>query len=332
MLIAYPKPVPARRRDVGERAIGQPRRCRVPGWPLAKGVARCNNTHRSAWASAVRLTTTDALTHARAGKSDVPRCRYTTVSRHPGSVTRAVLYASPAGSSLRRETTSTTSPEYSGWRRASRQARRPKRWCGRIWSCDGYCQERESQTHPWEAPPGGTHRPVDRGDCRPQLTTERARASRPAGGLSPACSDSLLQARRFTSQPPREGAVANLLAGPISTDAGKRRGGRSASLDGPRHLCRPSRRQPRHDSSAFVPEQLSAPPLSRRSRRRRSSPTSCARSGPSEISVRWPPLSSKSSQDADHDAFGRRGSRLAGNPTVRHLGRRVLVRLDEAGV
>jgi hypothetical protein len=45
---------------------------------LPRGVVRCKNTHRSARASAIRLTTIDALTHAQAGESDVSRCRYTT--------------------------------------------------------------------------------------------------------------------------------------------------------------------------------------------------------------------------------------------------------------
>jgi hypothetical protein len=42
--------------------------------------------------------------------------------------------------------------------------------CGTVDCCHG----RESQTHPWEAPPGGIHRPVNQGVTPPQLTTEPA--------------------------------------------------------------------------------------------------------------------------------------------------------------
>jgi len=48
--------------------------------------------------------------------------------------------------------------------------------CGTV-DC---CHERESQTHIWEAPPGGRHRPFDQGVRRPQLTIEHA-PFRPAG-------------------------------------------------------------------------------------------------------------------------------------------------------
>ena len=49
--------------------------------------------------------------------------------------------------------------------------------CGTV-DC---CHEREGQTHLWEAPPGGPHRPFGQGVRRPQLTTEHAHS-----GLSPA--------------------------------------------------------------------------------------------------------------------------------------------------
>src|SRR3954447_3379066 len=39
--------------------------------------------------------------------------------------------------------------------------------CGTV-DC---CHERESQTHPWEAPTGGTERPCHRGATQPELTT-----------------------------------------------------------------------------------------------------------------------------------------------------------------
>ncbi len=51
--------------------------------------------------------------------------------------------------------------------------------CGTV-DC---CHEREGQTHPWEAPPGGTHRPVDPGVRGPALTTERAHPSPADAGL-----------------------------------------------------------------------------------------------------------------------------------------------------
>ena len=49
--------------------------------------------------------------------------------------------------------------------------------CGTV-DC---CHERESQTHLWEAPAGGTSRHCHRGATRPQLTIERALPG-PAGG------------------------------------------------------------------------------------------------------------------------------------------------------
>jgi len=44
--------------------------------------------------------------------------------------------------------------------------------CGTVDGCHG----RESQTHPWKAPPGGPHRPAGQGARQPQLrTAPRAR-------------------------------------------------------------------------------------------------------------------------------------------------------------
>ena len=52
--------------------------------------------------------------------------------------------------------------------------------CGTV-DC---CHERESQTHLWEAPTGGTQGPCERGATRPHLTTEHARPG-PANGRAP---------------------------------------------------------------------------------------------------------------------------------------------------
>ena len=75
--------------------------------------------------------------------------------------------------------------------------------CGTV-DC---CHERESQTHPWEAPPGGTHRPFDRGARQPQLTTERAQTGPADASPAFACSGLLMTRWGFTSQPPRKAAV-----------------------------------------------------------------------------------------------------------------------------
>jgi hypothetical protein len=49
--------------------------------------------------------------------------------------------------------------------------------CGTV-DC---CHERESQTHIWEAPPGGPHRPVGQGARQPHLTIEHAHPGLPVG-------------------------------------------------------------------------------------------------------------------------------------------------------
>jgi hypothetical protein len=68
--------------------------------------------------------------------------------------------------------------------------------CGTV-DC---CHEREGQTHVWEAPPGGTHRPVYQGDRRRQLTTERAPPGPADAGLVFACTVPPGYPRGFTGQ------------------------------------------------------------------------------------------------------------------------------------
>jgi hypothetical protein len=77
----------------------------------------------------------------------------------------------------------------------------------RMGLCDGYCHERESQTHLWEAPPGGPYRPFGQGVRRPQLTTERAQTG--LADVSPgfACSGRPMTPWGFTSQPRRAAGV-----------------------------------------------------------------------------------------------------------------------------
>ena len=69
--------------------------------------------------------------------------------------------------------------------------------CGTV-DC---CHERESQTHPWEAPTGGAHRPFDEGVRRKQLTTEHGSPGLPVGRPVFACSRRLIPWWGFTSQP-----------------------------------------------------------------------------------------------------------------------------------
>ena len=69
--------------------------------------------------------------------------------------------------------------------------------CGTV-DC---CHERESQTHLWEAPPGGTHRPFDPGVRGPELTTEHAHPSPADAGLVFARTVSVDYTRGFTGQP-----------------------------------------------------------------------------------------------------------------------------------
>ena len=69
--------------------------------------------------------------------------------------------------------------------------------CGTV-DC---CHERESQTHPWEAPTGGAHRPFDEGVRRKQVTTEHGSPGLPVGRPVFACSRRLIPWWGFTSQP-----------------------------------------------------------------------------------------------------------------------------------
>ena len=75
--------------------------------------------------------------------------------------------------------------------------------CGTV-DC---CHEREGQTHLWEAPPGGTHHPVDPGVRRPELTTERAHPSPAQARLVFARTVSVDYTRGFTGQPPSQAAA-----------------------------------------------------------------------------------------------------------------------------
>jgi hypothetical protein len=75
--------------------------------------------------------------------------------------------------------------------------------CGTV-DC---CHERESQTHLWEAPSGGPHRPFAQGAHQPHLTTEHAHTGLPVGGPVVARSDRASTPSGFTSQPRRDSAV-----------------------------------------------------------------------------------------------------------------------------
>ena len=67
--------------------------------------------------------------------------------------------------------------------------------------------EREGHTHLWEAPPGGTHRPVDPGVRGPELTTERAHPGPADAGLVFACTAPVDYTQGFTGQPPIKAAL-----------------------------------------------------------------------------------------------------------------------------
>src|SRR5215207_8345940 len=76
--------------------------------------------------------------------------------------------------------------------------------CGTV-DC---CHERESQTHLWEAPSGGPHRPFAQGAHQPHLTTEHAHTGLPVGRPVVARSDRASTPSGFTSQPQANAALA----------------------------------------------------------------------------------------------------------------------------
>jgi len=76
--------------------------------------------------------------------------------------------------------------------------------CGTV-DC---CHERERQTHNWEAPPGGPHRPFGHGAHPPDLTTERAHPGPLFDRPAFACSARTSGVARFTRQPRLVAAVS----------------------------------------------------------------------------------------------------------------------------